>query len=188
MPDADQEGSLIVSVTDVGSVYLGVVPISPAALAEDVKAGLSKRPERKLYIKADARTPDANVMEGLDALHTGGVGALNLLTAQPDSSEPGTVVPPKGLEVLVDPVLPSGSEEIVVQLLKSGQRSPTLKINNALVPWATAQTTLKQMFEKGSAKVVLVKAEGILPFADVVNVTDLCRSTGATVVLATLGL
>jgi hypothetical protein len=46
MPDADKEDALIVSVTDSGSVYFGVNPISPAALAEKVKGGLSNRTEK----------------------------------------------------------------------------------------------------------------------------------------------
>jgi biopolymer transport protein ExbD len=95
MPDADQEDALIVSVTDDGSVYFGVDPISPAALAEKVRDGLSNRTERKLYIKAEARTPYANVVKVLDAMRTAGVEAPNLLTAQRDSSGPGTLIPPK---------------------------------------------------------------------------------------------
>ena len=90
MPDADQEDSLIVSVTDNGRVYFGVNPISPAALAEKVKGGMSNRTEKKLYIKADARIPYANVVKVLDAVRAPGVEAPNLLTAQQDSSEPGT--------------------------------------------------------------------------------------------------
>ena len=57
MPDADQEDALIVSIKDDGSVYFGVNPICPAALAEKVKAALSNRTEKPLYVKADARTP-----------------------------------------------------------------------------------------------------------------------------------
>ena len=86
MPDADQEDALILSVTDDGSVYFGVDPISPAALAEKVRDALSNRTERKLYIKADARSPYANVVKVLDAMDTAGVEAPNLLTAQRDSS------------------------------------------------------------------------------------------------------
>ena len=41
MPDADQEDSLIVSVTADGSVYFGANPISLAVLAEKIKGGLS---------------------------------------------------------------------------------------------------------------------------------------------------
>ncbi len=186
MPDADQEDALIVSVTEDGTVYFGVEQISPAGLAEKVKGGLSNRTEKKLYIKADARTPYANVVNVLDAVRTAGVEAPNLLTAQRDSSEPGTLVPPKGLEVLVGP--PSGSAVTVMEVLNSGQRWPTLKINNQNIPWATLQRSLRQLFQNRSEKVVLVKAAGTLPFANVVDVTDMCRSTGAKVVLVTPGL
>ena len=188
MPDADQKDSLIVTVTDGGSVYFGVDPISPAALAEKIRSGLSNRAEKKLYIKADARTPYASVAKVLDAVRTEGVKAPNLLTAQRGSAETGTLVPPQGLEVLIGPPVPSGSEAIVVQVLNSGQRRPTLKINNEQIPWTTLQSTLSQLFQNRTEKMVLVKAETTLPFADVVDVTDAARSTGAKVVLVTPGL
>jgi len=185
MPDADQGDALIVSVTESGGVYFGIDSISPAALAEAVKSSLGNRTERKLYIKADARTAYANVLKVLYATRTADVEALNLLTAQQDSSESKTLVPPKGLEVSVGLRLPSRSEAIVVQVLDSGQRRPTLKIDDQHIPWATLQSTLGQLFQSRRGEVVLVKAEGTLPFADVVDVTDACRSTGAKVVLVT---
>lgn len=187
MPDADQENSLIVSVIDDGPVYFGVEPISLAALVEKVKGSLSNRTEKKLYIKADAGTPYANVVKVLVAMRKAGVEALNLLTSQRDLSEPGTPVPPKGLEVLVGLPPPSASEATVVQVLDSGQRWPTVNINNKRIPWATLQSMLRQRFQNLSEKVVLVKADAILPFADVVDVIDICRSTRAKVVLATPG-
>jgi biopolymer transport protein ExbD len=55
MPGADLEAALIVSVTEDGSVYLGVDRTSPAGLAEKIKSGLSGRTEKKLYLKVDAR-------------------------------------------------------------------------------------------------------------------------------------
>lgn len=183
MPDADKEDALIVAVTHNGSVYFGIDPITPAALAE--KHGLSSRVEEKLYIKADARTPYANVMNVLDAVRKAGVTAPNLLTAQHETPEPGKLVPPKGLEVLVGPSLPSGAESTVVQVLNSGQRWPVLKINNEEIPWATLESRLRQLFTNRSEKVVLVKADGLLPFARVVHVIDVCRSTGAIVFLVT---
>jgi biopolymer transport protein TolR len=188
MPDADQENSLIVSVTDNGSVYFGVHPISPAALAEKVSGGLSNRTEKKLYIKADARVPYANVAKVLDAVRTAGVEAPNLLTAQRDSSDPGTLVPPTGLEVMIGPPLLFASQAIVVQVLNSGQRRPTLKINNEHIPWSSLQSTLRQLFQNRREKMVLLKSEGTLPFKDVVEVTDAARSTGAKVFLVTPGL
>ena len=188
MPGADQEDASIVSVTADGSVYFGLNPISPAALSEKVKSSLSDRTEKELYIKADARTQYANVMSVLDAVRAAGVKAPNLLTAEQDSSEQGSLVPPKGLEVSVGPSLPSGSEAIVVQVLNSGQQWPKLEINSEHVSWATLQSTLRQLLQSRSEKVVLVKADGLLPFAYVVHAVDLCRSTGAKVFLVTPGL
>jgi biopolymer transport protein ExbD len=183
MPDADREDSSIVTVREDGSVYFGVDPMSPAALADTIKNSLSNRTENKLYIKADARTPYANVMNVLRAVRTAGVQAPNLLTAQPDATEPGALTPPKGLAVLVGPASPLGSETTVVQLLNSGQRWPTLRINNKQIPWASLRNALGHVLEGRGEKVVQVEAEGILPFADVVDVTDICRSTGAQVLL-----
>jgi biopolymer transport protein ExbD len=189
VPDADREDASIVTVTDTGSVYLGIGPTTTAALAEKVRGGLSNRPEKNLYIKADARTPYASLVKVLDAVRMAGVETLKLLTAQTDSSEPGALVSPKGLEVLVGPRLASSSssQTIVLHVLKSAQQRHTLKINDEDVPWATLQIALRQLFQNGSERVVLVKAEGILPFADVVAVTDMCLSTGAKVVLVTPG-
>jgi Biopolymer transport protein ExbD/TolR len=72
MPDADREESLVVSVTKDGNVYFGVNPIGPAALADTIKDRLSNRAEKKLYIKADARTPFANVVRVLGSARNGG--------------------------------------------------------------------------------------------------------------------
>jgi biopolymer transport protein ExbD len=128
------------------------------------------------------------VMNVLDAIRRADLEAPNLLTAQPDSSEPRTRVRPKGLEVLVGPPLPSGPEAIVVQAHNSGQPWPLLEINNENVPWATLPSTLRQLFRNRSEKVILVKADGLLPFAQVVHAIDMCRSMGAVVFLVTPGL
>ena len=87
MPDADKDGAIIVAVTHSGKVYFGIDPITPAALAE--KHGLFSQAGEKLYIKADARTPYANVAKVLDAVRTAGVTAPNLLTGQHETPEPG---------------------------------------------------------------------------------------------------
>ena len=184
MPDADKGDSLIVTITDNGSVYVGIDQVSPDALGEKVKAGLSNR-EKKFYVKADARTAYANVLRVLDAAHTAGVEAVSLLTAQQDSSRPGTLMPPKGLEVLVGPALPAGTVATVVELLNSGKPLPTPKINDEEISWPALQSTLSRLFQKGDDRVILLKADTRLPFAHVVQAVDACRSTGARVVLAT---
>ncbi|MGO8731715.1 MAG: ExbD/TolR family protein [Terriglobia bacterium] len=183
MPDADKEGAIIVAVTHSGSVYFGIDAITPAALAE--KPDLSSRAEEKLYIKADARTPYANVAMVLDAVRTAGVTAPNLLTGQDETPEPGKLLPPKGLEVLVGPPMPSGAESNVVQMLNSGERQPRLKINNEDIPWTNLESRLRHLYQNHSEKVVLLNADGLLPFRNVVHVIDVCRLAGAKVFLVT---
>jgi hypothetical protein len=130
MPDADNADAWIISVTDNGTVYLGIDPITPAALANEMKGRLRDR-EQQLYIKADARTPYADVMRVLEAVRSAGVAGPTLLTAQQELPAPGSIVPPKGLEVNLD--APSSSGSIMVQVLSSGQQSPTLRINHQTV-------------------------------------------------------
>jgi biopolymer transport protein TolR len=187
MPDADEQDSLILAVTAQGRVYFGITPTSPADLAEKVKGGLSGRTGKKIYIKGDARTSYAGMAKVLDAVRMAGVEAPNLLTAQRDSPEPGKLLSPKGLEVLVGPSLPSAAESIVVQVLNAGQR-PTLSIKDERISLDALQATLRQLFQNRSQKTVVLRADERLPFGDVVRVIDTCRSAGATVFLATAGM
>jgi biopolymer transport protein ExbD len=75
MPDADMAGSLIVSVTSRGAVFLEVTRVTPAQLSETLKADLLGHPEKKVYLKGDARTPYLFVAEVLSALRTAGADA-----------------------------------------------------------------------------------------------------------------
>jgi biopolymer transport protein ExbD/biopolymer transport protein TolR len=122
VPDADQEDSLVVAVTHDGRIYLRVDPITHAALAARLKAGMSNNLEKKLYIKADARTLYANVVNVLDAARAAHVESLTLLTSQPGPTQPGALVPPKGLEVRVGPRSRYGPDVAVVNVLRSGQQ------------------------------------------------------------------
>ena len=185
MPDADNENAWIVTVTADGSLYFGITPVTPASLVEEMKIHPRNR-EQKLYIKADARTPYANVEKALAASHVDLFEAAVLLTSAADSPQTGTMVSPKGLEVLLS--APAGSQPTEVQLINSGQQTPILKINNRQIPLTNLSNMLTQLFQNRPEKVVLVRGEGQLPFADVVHVIDGCHSTGAKVVLTIPGL
>ena len=104
-----------------------------------------------------------------------------LLTSQPQAPTPGTLVPPKGLEVLVGPHPSAGAP--VVQV--TAQPSPQVKVNNRDTALASLQSTLKQLLQGRSEKLVLVNADGPVAFADLAQVIDISRSTGAKVVIAT---
>jgi len=180
MPDADNEGASIVSITVDGSIYVGVDLAAPPSLADAIKASLSNHAKR-LYIKADARAPYSTLEAVLEAARAAGVAAPVLLTSQPGTEPAGTVVPPKGLEVLVG--APSSLESSAVQVFLSGPSSPTLKVNSSVVPRNSWQSTLQQLLQSRSEKVVALRASGNMPFADVANAIDVCRSAGAKVVL-----
>jgi len=186
MPAADNEDAWIVTVAADGRTYFGTDPVTPAGLEGAMKSRPRNR-EQKLYIKADARVPFANVETVIEAGRAVAFGAPVLLTSQPGSSASGTVVPPQGLEVLVDPALPAGTVATVVQLFNSGQQPPLLTINGDEIPRSALESRLRRHFQKGDAKVILLKADARLTFADVVQAVDTCRATGAKVVLGIPG-
>lgn len=180
MPAADATTAKIVAVTANGSVYFGIDSITLTDLAEKLKNTPFQRGE-KLYIKADARLPYDKVLQVLEATRTGGIAPQVLLTAQSESSVPGTIVPPKGFEVLVDP--PSGAEPTDVQLVDLGQTEPVIQINHQTTSWAGLPAALRRILRDTNAKAVRVKANGRLPFGEVARLIDVCHSTGAEIVL-----
>jgi len=184
VPDADQNDAWVVAVTADGSLYFGVDPMTREALADWMKTHPRNR-EAKLYVKADARASFSAVEKVLAVAREDLFQDAVLLTSKAQSPEPGTVVSPQGLEVLIGPPLPTGVVATVVQLLDSGKQPPALKINNDQVPWSAVQNTLQQHFQKGDEKVILLKADRQIPFASVARAIDICRSTGAKVMIST---
>jgi len=183
---ADDQGAWIVTVTADGDLFFGATPVTFEGLTEEMKIHPRAR-DAKLYVKADARSRFASVEKVLEAARIALFRTAVLLTSQLGQSEPGTIVPPKGLEVLVGPAPPADTVATVVELFNSRQQPLTLKINNDQIPRSALQGTLMQHFQKGDEKVILLKADVHLPFADVAHVIDMCSSTGANVVLVNLG-
>jgi biopolymer transport protein ExbD len=183
MPEsaADDQDAWIVTVAADGKLYFGIDPVTPESLTEEMKSHPRNR-GAQLYIKADARAPFASVENVLEAARVDLFPGAVLLTSQPGQSEPGTRVPPQGLDVLVGPQVPAGMVATVVELLDSRQQ-PMLRINGGQIPWSALQNALMQRFQKGDEKVILLKAGVHLGFADVVHVIDVCRSAGARVIL-----
>jgi biopolymer transport protein ExbD len=101
VPKADSADALIVTVTDEGRVYLGLTPINSAELGERLKQALFNRTDKTVYVKGDARASYGSVVTILDSVRTAGVEGLTLLTSQRGTEEPGALVPPKGLEMLI---------------------------------------------------------------------------------------
>ncbi|HEY6339669.1 MAG TPA: biopolymer transporter ExbD [Candidatus Sulfotelmatobacter sp.] len=192
MPEADNDSALIVAVTQDGSTFFGVDQITPSALTDKLKASLANR-QRNFYLKADARVSYSGVMNVLNAALSAGIGVPTLLTAQAASAEWSGNEPPKGLRVFVaapadiDKIAPEkiGSAKVVVWVLNSAQHGLTLTVNGQPLPWGDLQSALNQLLQNHSEKMVVVRADGSVPYAQVVHVIDLSQSASAKVVLAT---
>ena len=98
-----------------------------------------------------------------------------------------TPLTPKGLDALVPQPPPkdapknppSNDRTIVVQLLDRGPgQTPAVKINQEDATWDTLQNRLTDIFKTRAEKVMFVKGDNNIPFADVANVIDIAHSAG----------
>jgi biopolymer transport protein ExbD len=183
MPDADNADAWIVTVTAEGRLYFGVDAVTPAALQQRMIRTPRKRSQR-LYIKADARASFASVQRALNAASTAEFASPVLLVSQESTVSPGTIVPPQGLEIIMDGVASSGAKS-VVEVNYSAQGSPTFRIDDQEIPFAALRDRLNQVVQSGKEKTVLLRADGRSAFGDVAQVIDACRAAGARVVVAT---
>jgi biopolymer transport protein TolR len=95
-----------------------------------------------------------------------------------------TPLTPKGLDALVPQPPkdqkappPSTDRTVVVQVIKAGGQ-PALKINQEDVTWDRLQGRLEEIYKTRAEKVMFVKADTDLPFADVAQVIDIAHSAG----------
>src|SRR5271165_4578209 len=97
-----------------------------------------------------------------------------------------TPLTPKGLDALVPQPPPPNQPKnttpdrtIVVQLIDKGAGSaPGLKINGEDASWDNLGTRLTDIFKARAEKVMFVKGDDNVPFADVANVIDIAHSAG----------
>jgi biopolymer transport protein TolR len=97
-----------------------------------------------------------------------------------------TPLTPKGLDALVPQPPPPNQKQpqtsdrtIVVQLIDHGPgQAPGLKINQDDATWENLQGRLTDVFKTRAEKVMFVKGDDNIPFADVANVIDIAHSAG----------
>ena len=97
-----------------------------------------------------------------------------------------TPLTPKGLDALVPQPPPpnapknqSNDRTIVVSVIDKGPgQTPGLKINQDDVSWEGLQGRLTDIFKTRAEKVMFVKGDDNIPFADVANVIDIGHSSG----------
>jgi biopolymer transport protein TolR len=93
---------------------------------------------------------------------------------------------PKGLDALVPQPPPPNAPKntapdrtIVVQLIDRGAgQEPGLKINNEDTTWDGLGARLADIFKTRAEKVMFVKGDDNVPFADVANVIDIAHASG----------
>jgi biopolymer transport protein TolR len=95
-----------------------------------------------------------------------------------------TPLTPKGLDALVPQPPkdakaqpPSTDRTVVVQVIKAGGQ-PLLKINQEDVSWDRLGVRLEEIYKTRAEKVMFVKADTDLPFADIAQVIDIAHSAG----------
>jgi biopolymer transport protein TolR len=97
-----------------------------------------------------------------------------------------TPLTPKGLDALVPQPPPPNAPKnqapdrtIVVQLIDRGAgQAPALKINQEDTTWENLQGRLTDIFKTRAEKVMFVKGDDSIPFADVANVIDIAHASG----------
>ena len=98
-----------------------------------------------------------------------------------------TPLTPKGLDALVPQPPPPNQKQqppqqdrtIVVQLVDRGAgQPPALKINQEDASWDNLQNRLTDIFKTRAEKVMFVKGDDAIPFADVANVIDIAHAAG----------
>ena len=97
-----------------------------------------------------------------------------------------TPLTPKGLDALVPQPPPpnaknpppSADRTIVVQVLKGAGGRPSLKINQDDVTWQNLQGRLEEIYKTRAEKVMFVKGDTDLEFADVAQVIDIAHAAG----------
>ncbi len=96
-------------------------------------------------------------------------------------------VTPKGLDALVPQPPPPNQKQpppqadrtIVVQLIDRGPGSePGVKINNEDATWDNLQGRLTDIYKLRQEKVMFVKGDDNIPFANVANVIDIAHAAG----------
>jgi len=82
MPGANREDALIVSILRVGTMYFGKHKTRPGDLPAQIREGVARGPEKKIYLRADERLRYVSVREVLAAVRSAGVEKIAFLVYQ----------------------------------------------------------------------------------------------------------
>ena len=80
MPDAEKEDAVVVAITRDNHVYLGANQIDVDSLGSKVADLLQNKTNKRIYLRADARSQYGKVEDAIDSVRTAGVDQIGLLT------------------------------------------------------------------------------------------------------------
>ncbi len=78
-----EEVQLVVAITKQGKVFLNDAGMAPQELPGKLQAILRERPDRQVYLRADADVPYGEVMKVMGTIREAGVQKLGMVTAPP---------------------------------------------------------------------------------------------------------
>jgi biopolymer transport protein ExbD len=177
MPEADNQNAWIVAVTRDGRIYFGTEQVRGEELTEQMKVRPRNR-DASLYLKADAGAPFQSIRQVLRSARDVLFDDVVLLTSQPETSLPGTIVPPKGLEVWIGPE--AGSNFVSVQI-GSHENSYVLKVNSDVTNPSGLQDKMAKLFDNHpNGRIVIMTIDDAAPYGEVIHAIDACRGAGAS--------
>lgn len=175
MPAADEPEAWVVSVGANGTPYFGADSMTYQALTQHLLSHPGKG-RQKLYIKADARAKFVSVEEVLRAAHAAEFDEPVLLTTKsPAAPDVGRVMP-EGLEVHLGQH-GSGEKTVMVELRRQGQ-GLDVRIDDRSATWEQFANEINRAVSAGKTAVA-VRVESDVEFAQLVQILDGCRATGA---------
>lgn len=80
MPDADKQDAVVVAITRDSKVFLGQNQINMTDLGQKVSNLLQDKPNKEIFMRADARAQYGTVETAIDNVRTAGVDQIGLLT------------------------------------------------------------------------------------------------------------
>jgi len=93
MTDADKEDALVVAVTRQGDVFFGRDLVKDTSqLTNKIKDRIANRPDKRVFVRADARVRYKAVVDVVDNVRAAGVDDLGMITEQKREHQP----PPGG--------------------------------------------------------------------------------------------
>jgi len=88
MRDSNREDALLVAINREGKVFFGNEKISAEGLVRKLQDRLAGRANKRVFLKADARSRYREVGSVVDLIRSAGVSDLGLLTEQSQSVHP----------------------------------------------------------------------------------------------------